>query len=197
MWGETSSAPGRSFLGVVFFGSRTKSISLHLRINHGKPLLVGIYRAWGIAIPGFLRWRRILSIHSIESGFAQSHTPFWLGTDGTQICFQIHLRMCEKKSKHNGDPQWLGTLLPFFCGEFPYKIGFRKKGTLILTSLLEDLGGFPLQAPSCRRAEATMFLVLCNRLVSIVYALCMMFCLGESWKIQAGEACLTEDPEFV
>ncbi|CAJ1444053.1 unnamed protein product [Effrenium voratum] len=33
--------------------------------------------------------------------------------------------------------------------------------------------------------QATMFLVLCNRLVSIVYALCMMFCLGESWKIQA------------
>ena len=31
--------------------------------NHGKPLLIGIFR--GFIIPGFLRWCRILSIHSI------------------------------------------------------------------------------------------------------------------------------------
>ena len=32
-----------------------------------------------------------------------------------------------------------GALLPFFGGEFPTKIDYRKKGTLILTSPLEDL----------------------------------------------------------
>ena len=36
----------------------------HLR-NHEKPLFVGIYN--GIIIPGFLRWCRILSIHSMDT----------------------------------------------------------------------------------------------------------------------------------
>ena len=40
----------------------TKSISHHLR-NHGKPLIVGIYRE--IIIPGLLRWCRISAIKSM------------------------------------------------------------------------------------------------------------------------------------
>ena len=36
---------------------------LHHFENMGKPLFVGIYR--GIFIPGFLRWCRISSIHSV------------------------------------------------------------------------------------------------------------------------------------
>ena len=34
------------------------------------------------------------------------------------------------------------ALLPFFGEGFPTKIDYRKKGTLILTSLLDDLGAF-------------------------------------------------------
>ena len=68
-WQEFSSGAavcqGIPFMWVVLFVlfltycGWTKSCN---KLNHTKPLFVGIYR--GIIIPGFLRWCRISSIHS-------------------------------------------------------------------------------------------------------------------------------------
>ena len=48
-----------------------------LCLNHGQPLFVGIFR--GIINPGFLRWCRISSIHSIigAEGTHSEHFAIW------------------------------------------------------------------------------------------------------------------------
>ena len=47
--------------------------------------------------------------------------------------------------KSLGWPRSPSALLPFFGGGFPYENRLQKKGTLILTSLLEDLVALPLK----------------------------------------------------
>ena len=57
---DFSDATPRGAKGVILW---MDEIHIAPRENHGNPLFVGIYR--GIPIPGFLRWCRISSIHSI------------------------------------------------------------------------------------------------------------------------------------
>ena len=47
------------------------------------------------------------------------------------------------------------ALLPFFLGGFPYQNRLQKQGTLILTSLLEDLGSFDRRFKLVSTREAT------------------------------------------
>ena len=67
--------------------------------NHGKPFFIGIYR--GIIIPGFLRWCRISSIHSIVGKPAHPTTkPLQIAA--TCKLTSIQARVSPSPSKNGG-----------------------------------------------------------------------------------------------